>query len=57
MHEPDACFIAHIIYTLYVLRSLLLVEKEHYYYRLIGVFWLRAGDDRLDVVPFCGFNS
>lgn len=31
--------------------SLLPVGKEHPYHRLIGVFWLRAGDDRLDVVP------
>lgn len=30
--------------------SLLPVGKEHPYYRLIGIFWLRAGDDRLDVL-------
>ena len=35
-------------------RSLLPVGKEHLYYCLIGVFWIRAGDDRLDVVSVCG---
>lgn len=26
-------------------------ERRTRFYRLIGVFWLRAGNDRLDVVP------
>lgn len=31
--------------------------KERRYYRLIGVFRLCAGDDRLDVVPVCGVDA
>lgn len=40
----------------FIFGSLLPVEKERYYYRLIGIFWLRTGDDRLDVLPVCGVD-
>lgn len=60
MHETLHVFIIirkyYIFFLQCFLRSLLTVEKERDYYRLIGVFWLRAGDDRLDVIPLRGFD-
>lgn len=31
--------------------------KEHNFYPLIGVFWLCAGDDRLDELPVGSVNA
>lgn len=39
------------------LRTLRRVGEELWFYRLIGVLWLCAGNDRLDELPVGGFHS